>query len=338
MTQRVTIVDVAAAAGVSISSVSSALNGRPGVSERTRARIRRTADDLGFVPSLRGRSLSARRAFAVGLVVHRDPAVLGSDPFFGGFIGGLEQVLDPAGYALILQIGASRGDTLDRYRRLAGDRRVDGVVLDELVVDDPRLPLVQGLGLPAVAVNPEPGCALPAVRQDDAGGVAELVAHLVGLGHRRFAHVAGPARMVHAVHRAAVWRAALRAAGQDPGVVVEADFTYGGGARAAAVLLGRPDPPTAVFCANDLAAIGFVAEADRRGRRVPEDLSVAGFDGIELGAYVRPGLTTLTTTPHVIGAAAARLLLAAVEGTAGEDVRVAPAHLLVRGSTGPAPG
>ena len=156
MAERVTIVEVAARAGVAISSVSSALNGRPGVSEQTRARIRQAADDLGFVPSVRGRSLSAKRAFTVGLVVHRDPFVLESDPFFGSFIGGLESVLDPRGYALILQMGSAADETLDRYRRLAAGRRVDGVFLNELVVDDPRVALVQQLGLPAVGVNPAP--------------------------------------------------------------------------------------------------------------------------------------------------------------------------------------
>jgi DNA-binding LacI/PurR family transcriptional regulator len=349
VTDRVTIVEVAARAGVAISSVSSALNDRPGVSEQTRARIKQAASDLGFVPSVRGRSLSAKRAFTVGLVVHRDPFVLESDPFFGSFIGGLESVLDPRGYALILQMGSAADETLDRYRRLAAGRRVDGVFLNELVVDDPRVDLVQQLGLPAVGVNPAPGFPLPAVRQDVSTGVRELVAHLVQLGHRRFAHVAGPSRFVHAVHRVEAWREALVAAGRDPGVLVEADFTYEGGRRAAADLLTRDDPPTAVFCANDLAAIGFMAEADARGVRVPGDVSVAGFDGIELGTYVRPALTTLTTAPRLLGAEAARLLLAAVEGPDAEGAAradglapavahadIEPARLLVRASTGPA--
>jgi DNA-binding LacI/PurR family transcriptional regulator len=108
MTHRVTIVDVAARAGVAISSVSSALNDRPGVSESTRRRILTAAKDLGFVPSIRARSLSAKRAFAVGLVVQRDPDVLESDPFFGSFIGGVESVLGSRGYALVLQMGAGR--------------------------------------------------------------------------------------------------------------------------------------------------------------------------------------------------------------------------------------
>ncbi|VXB86019.1 LacI family DNA-binding transcriptional regulator [Frigoribacterium sp. 9N] len=340
MAERVTIVEVAARAGVAISSVSSALNGRPGVSEQTRARIRQAADDLGFVPSVRGRSLSAKRAFTVGLVVHRDPFVLESDPFFGSFIGGLESVLDPRGYALILQMGSAADEPLDRYRRLAAGRRVDGVVLNELTVDDPRVELVRELDLPAVGVNPAGDFPLPAVRQDDSAGIGELVEHLVSLGHRRFAHVAGPGRFVHSRRRGAAWRDAVVGAGHEPGAVVEADFTYDGGARAAARLFGPDAPvhdrPTAVFCANDLAAIGFMTELDRLGVRVPDDVSVAGFDGIELGSYVRPGLTTLTTAPRLIGAEAARLLLSAVEGEAVTDAEIEPARLLVRASTGSA--
>ncbi|WP_423923090.1 LacI family DNA-binding transcriptional regulator [Frigoribacterium sp. 2-23] len=340
MAERVTIVEVAARAGVAISSVSSALNDRPGVSEQTRARIKQAASDLGFVPSVRGRSLSAKRAFTVGLVVHRDPFVLESDPFFGSFIGGLESVLDPRGYALILQIGSAADETLDRYRRLAAGRRVDGVVLNELTVDDPRVPLVRELDLPAIAVNPAAGFPLPAVRQDDSAGIGELVEHLVALGHRRFAHVAGPGHFIHAQHRSEAWRRALVAAGHDPGVVVDADFTYDAGARAARQLFetgASSDRPTAVFCANDLAAIGFMAEADRLGLRVPDDVSVAGFDGIELGSYVRPGLTTMSTAPRLIGAEAARLLLLAIDGGPVADATIEPARLLVRASTGPAP-
>ncbi|GAA4674777.1 LacI family DNA-binding transcriptional regulator [Frondihabitans cladoniiphilus] len=348
MPPRVTIVDVAARAGVAISSVSSALNNRPGVSDDTRKRILEAAEDLGFVPSLRGRSLSAKRAFAVGLVVHRDPYVLESDPFFGSFIGGIETVLDPRGYALILQMGSERVETLDRYRSLAANRRVDGVFLNELGVDDPRIPLVQELGLPAVGVNAGPAFPLPAVRQDHGRGIAELVDHFVTLGHRRFAHVSGPHEFIHGHQRRRAWGDALAAAGMEPGVVVEGDFTYEGGVSAADRVFGggsreaRPVHPTAVFCSNDLSAIGFMARASELGFRVPEDVSVAGYDGIELGTYVRPALTTIRTNPRLIGREAARMLLDAIdacpEGTRRiPDVDVDPAHLLVRSSTGPAP-
>lgn len=339
MSRRVTIVDVAQRAGVSISSVSSALNNRPGVSEETRERIVATAKDLGFVPSLRGKSLSGRRAFAVGLVVHRDRDVLELDPFFGGFIGGIEEGIDARSFGLVLQISASSAGVLDKYRRLAADRRVDGVFLNELEVDDPRVELVQELGLPAVGVNAERGFALPAVRQDHEPGIRELVRHLVSLGHTHIAHVGGPPQFLHSGQREAAWRAALRDSGLVPGQVVPGAFTYAGGMEAASALmaLSEHDRPTAVFCANDLSAMGFIAQAHHLGFDVPRDISVAGFDGIQLGTYVRPSMTTLQTSPRLIGYEAARLLLEVIDGQLVADVQIPAAQLLVRQSTGAAP-
>ena len=136
--RRPTIDDVARAAQVSKGAVSFALNGRPGVAETTRARILAAADELGWTPSASARSLSTQRALAVGLVVAREPELLGADPFFPPFIAGIETVLARRGHALVLQVPPSADAELDGYRRLAADRRVDGVFLSDLRVDDPR--------------------------------------------------------------------------------------------------------------------------------------------------------------------------------------------------------
>ncbi len=333
MADRVTIVDVAARAGVAISSASSALNNRPGVSEATRLRVRAAADDLRYVPSLRGKSLSSKRAFAVGLVLNRDPDVLESDPFFGGFLGGIVSVLDSHGYALVLQMGEGPEATLDRYRRLAADRRVDGVFLSELVVDDPRIALLDALHLPAVAINADTPFPFPAVRQDHRPAVFELVDYLLGEGHQTIAHVTGPRQYIHARQREDAWRDALTSADVVVGPTVEGDFTFEGGRRAARELLGRVDSPTAVFCGNDLTAIGFMSEAREMGVRIPEDVSVSGYDGIEMGSYFQPMLTTLRTSPHHIGAESARMLVDVVRGAAMEDSTIEPAELIIRGST-----
>jgi DNA-binding LacI/PurR family transcriptional regulator len=148
--RRVTILDVAAQAGVSIASVSAALNERPGVSDETRARILSVAEQLGWVPSLRGRSLSGKRAYAVGLVIERPSSVIESDPFFAGFLAGVEVVLSRKGYALV-----------------ALDHRIDGAFLTDMARNDARVPMLQDLELPAVAVNPAADCGVPAVRQTD---------------------------------------------------------------------------------------------------------------------------------------------------------------------------
>ncbi|MCU1527747.1 MAG: LacI family transcriptional regulator [Frondihabitans sp.] len=341
MTRRVTIVDVAERAGVAISSVSSALNDRPGVSEATRIRIQEAARDLGFVASLRGKSLSAKRAYTVGLIVSRDPDVFEEDPFFGGFLGGIESVLAGRGYALVLQMSTTADENTDRYRRMALDRRVDGVFLSEITVEDPRFPLLRELQLPAVAITESPSEWSPAVVQDNTASLHDLVSHLYSLGHRRFAHVSGPAEFVHANQRRDVWRAALRSRGIRDDIVVEGDFTYAGGAAAASALLTDSQDagsrPTAVFCANDLTAAGFMARAGDLGFDVPGDLSVAGFDGTALGTYIRPSLTTVSTSPRSLGAKAAALLLDAIEGKPVTNVAADPRTLIIRESTGPAP-
>jgi DNA-binding LacI/PurR family transcriptional regulator len=333
MSRRITIVDVAKRAEVSISSVSSALNGGGEVSESTRQRILKAADELGWVPSLRGRSLSGKRAFAVGLVVQRPPEVLSSDPFFSAFISGVEAVLEPSGQALVLQMAPDADASTARYRRLIAEHRVDGVFLDEIRVDDPRIPLLRELGVPAVAVNPDEDAPFPSVRQGYRDAIDAVVDHLVGLGHRRIAHVTGAMDFIHARQRLAAWRSALERAGLEPGPVVEGDFTLASGTVAADALLADRRGATAVVCANDLMAIGLMARAADRGISVPGDLSVTGYDGNELGTFMRPSLTTVMTSPSAIGSAAARLLLDVVAGKAVEDVEIAPARLVARGST-----
>ncbi|WP_223693848.1 LacI family DNA-binding transcriptional regulator [Leifsonia poae] len=332
-----TIIDVANRAGVAISSVSSALNGRPGVSEATRERIVQVANELGFVPSLHGKSLSGKRSYTVGLVVQRDPEVLELDPFFGGFIAGVEEAIDPRGYALVLQVGARPAEILQRYRKLTADRRVDGIFMLDLEVDDPRIPLVQELELPAVAVNPDDDFPLPAVRQDADGGVRATVQHLVGLGHRRIGYVGGRAQLIHSVQRERAWRGALLEVGLEPGPVIPGDFSYIGGAAAATAMLALDEPPTAVMCANDLSAMGFIARAEDLGIDVPGGLSVAGFDDIRLGTYVRPALTTVRTAPREIGRESGRLLINLIEGHDVGDTRIADAELVVRDSTSVVP-
>lgn len=334
------ITDVAREAGVAISSASAALNHKPGVSDATRARVLAVAEELGYVPSLRGRSLSSKRAFTVGLVMEREPDVMSDDPFFGSFIGGIEESLAPRGYALAVRVGQDIAASEARYVELASNRRVDGVFLTDLRVDDPRIAPVYERGLPAVGVNPAPdGFPFPSVRQDGTEALTELLQWLVRLGHTRIAHVSGPLEYLHSVDRRSCFCATLADLGLDPSVCVEADFTYAGGYRAAEQLLALSPRPTAVFCANDLMAVGVMNRALDCGLRIPEDLSVAGYDGVALGTYTRPPLTTIQTSPRLLGRAAASLLLDAVDGRVTPSVRVEVprAHVVARGTVGAAP-
>ncbi|SER94719.1 DNA-binding transcriptional regulator, LacI/PurR family [Propionibacterium cyclohexanicum] len=331
--------DVAGRAGVAISSASAALNDKPGVSDETRARILSVAKDLGYVPSWRGRSLSAKRAFTVGLVVERDPDVMGDDPFFGAFVGGIEESLGPRGYALAVRVSRDARAAATGYRELAGNRRVDGVFLNELLVDDPRPESMLRWGMPAVGINPGPGeFVFPTVRQDGTKAIVEALRWLARIGHRTIAHVAGPLRYVHAVERLEAFRSVLLDLGLDPSLVTEGDFTYQGGYEAADRLLAVSPRPTAVFCANDLTAVGVMNRALDLGMKVPADLSVIGYDGIAMGGYTRPTLTTIKTSPRALGRQSARLLLDLIEGSLPMDAQasVPEARLVVRSSAGPA--
>jgi DNA-binding LacI/PurR family transcriptional regulator len=330
---RVTIADVAREAGVSKGLVSFALNDRPGVAPETRSRILGVAGALGWTPSLRARSLSSKKSFALGLVMARDPEVLGSDPFFTSFLAGVETILAPQGLALVLSVVPDEATELATYRTLATDGRVDGVFVTDLRHDDPRIPCLTELGLPAVTLGrPDQASAFPAVCIDDTHGVTETVRHLAGLGHKRIAHVAGSPTMLHGSRRRTAFTEAMHAAGLDAGQVVETDFSISAGADATRRLLGQPLPPTAIVFANDPMAIAGIGVAQELGVRVPEDLSITGFDDIEFARYVYPALTTVGATPLVWGRAAATTLLALIRTGRSDDVELPAARLTIRGS------
>ena len=332
---RPTIADVATRAGVSKGAVSLALNGRPGLAQATVERIIAAADELRWRPSNRARSLSVSKAFALGLVITRDPGVLSSDPFFPAFIAGVESVLGPNGQALVLQVVTAGEDEEAGYQRLAQAGRVDGVFLSDLRHDDPRIELLASLGMPAVTLNrPEGSSPFPAVLLDDRPGTVEVVQHLLDLGHRRIAHVAGPPAFVHATARSEAFASALAEAGLEPVGIEGSDFTAAGGIEATRRLLALPEPPTAIVYANDRMAIAGLSAAQAAGLTVPNDLSIAGFDDSEISEYVHPGLTTVRADPFRFGEAAAHTLNQVVDGAADvPDVELPPAQLVVRRST-----
>lgn len=338
MTRRTTIEDVAAQAGVSKGTVSFVLNGRAGVASATRQRVLDAVRELGWTPNQQARSLSKSRAYTLGMVLARDPALLGSDPFFAPFIAGVEMFLAPLGQALLLRFVNDDAEAA-AYQALAVEKRVDGVIISDLRKADPRIAMVEQLGLPAVTLNrPTVRSTLPAVRMDDRAGVVAAVEHLVAAGHRRIAHVGGPAKYLHAVGRRRAWEAALRRHGLDPVYFVASDFTAAGGAAATRELLEhRSDRPTAIIYANDLMAMAGMASAQQLGMDIPADLSVVGFDDAELSAFLHPALTTVRTDAVRFGRTAAEALLALIEGESSSDRELPAAQLVVRDSTATAP-
>ncbi|MFJ4717016.1 LacI family DNA-binding transcriptional regulator [Streptomyces sp. NPDC088785] len=331
---RPTIKAVAAAAGVSTAAVSQAFNDKGRLAESTRRRILAAAVDLGWSPSASASALRSARTRTLALVVRRPTDVLGADPHFSELITGIEGELAPRGYGLLLHLVADVAEEGALYERLAAGKRVDGAVLTDARADDPRPALLARLGLPAVLLGaPTPG--VPVVGLADQGaGVREVAAHLRERGHRRVAYVAGPAELAHTRLRLAAFQEAL---GPVPAAVLHTDFSEAAAVAATKDLLARADRPTALVYANDSMAVCGIGTAQRAGLRVPEDLSVVGYDNLPLGRWLHPRLTTVDQQVQRVGAAAARALLA----RCGEDVPDVPLDgrpaLLVRESTGPAP-
>lgn len=337
MGRRPTIADVARRAGVSRSSVSFALNDRPGLAQETKARILEAAKDLGWAPSRPARALSLGKAGALGLVLTREPELIGADPFFPAFIAGVESVLAERGDGLVLHVTPA-ADERSVYERLAADRRVDGVLLTDLRQDDPRPAMMAEFDLPAVVVGrPEFGGGLCAVELDDRPAYEAAIRCLAALGHRRIAHVEGPQEFRHAQRRRAAWADTLSELGLAEGPLRSGGFTAEGGAAATRELLALAEPPTAIVYGNDLAATAGLAVAQETGVPVPERLSVVGYDDTVLARYTHPPLTSARADAHGWGAAAARALDEVISEGSAPDVVLPPAEFLPRGSIGPAP-
>jgi DNA-binding LacI/PurR family transcriptional regulator len=311
--------------------VSFAVNGRPGVSEATRERILRAADALGWQPSAHARALTDARARAIGLVLARDPTQLEADAFFVRFLSGLERTLAPRDHALLLQLVPATTVDTGAYERLAASGRVDGFILTDVERDDPRIAVLESAGLPAVvAGRPGTGCPFPWVETEHGRGMRAAAAHLAGLGHERIGLLAGPAALDYVRVRAEEWRRGIAAAGGEPGPVVHAE-PGNSPAPAAARLLASG--ATAVAATSDVLALSLMAVARSQGRRVPEDLSVTGFDDSALAALAAPPLTSVRVDYAEFGAAAAAALLAAIDGEQLPPARLSEPQLVVRSST-----
>jgi len=233
--RRVTIADIALRAGVSKGAVSYALNGRPGISEVTRQRILKIADDLGWYPNSAARALSGARAGACGLVLARPARTLAFETFFMELIAGIEMELSSRSVGLTLQVVHDLEAEMAVYRRWWAERRVDGVLVVDPRLDDPRIEQIEKLGLPAVIIGgPEGTGNLSAVWSDDAGAVVDVVRYLARLGHQRIARVAGVPEFLSTEARTEAYLATMAELSLPPRVVTT-DFMAESGARVAMI-------------------------------------------------------------------------------------------------------
>ena len=326
-----TIAEVAKQAGVGVATVSRVLNGSAAVREATRQRVLDAIEDLGYAPNAAARALSTGRSLAVAVV-----APFFTRPSVMERLRGVSHVLAGAGYQLVLFDVERPGEAADYFRRLSAGGGLDALLSISLCPADEDLARFAAAGVPVVLVD-HPHPSLPAVSTDDVAGGRLATEHLLELGHRRIAFLGdfehNEYGFLSSARRRAGYEEALAAAGAevDPALVLRGSHQRETAAALTREALDRSDPPTALFAASDTQAVGALEGAESLGARVPGDLSVVGYDDIELARHA--GLTTVAQPLETSGATGAEMVLTALEGgpIGGREL---PVTLVVRHTTG----
>jgi LacI family transcriptional regulator len=329
-----TLADVANHAGVSTMTASRALNGRSGVAQSTRDRVLAASKALGYVANISARGLVGGRMNILGMVV---PDL--ATQYTGEVVAGAGNAANELGFDLLLYTTSS---DLGREREravLLTNGLADGILA--VLPQDPEnvLGALSKSGMPVVIVDHRGAVTnLPAIATDNYAGARLAVEHLVALGHRRIGFLEGMGGVDCSRERLRGYREGLINAGIkfDPKLVRPGEFRQPAGFQATTVLLEQSSPPTAIFAANDLSAFGAIEAIKERGLRVPDDVSVVGFDDIPMASQVFPALTTIRQPLHEMGATAVKLLASMVSGLNPITQRIKlPTELIVRASTGP---
>jgi LacI family transcriptional regulator len=335
---RVTSRDIAREAGVSQPTVSRALRGDPRVAPATAALIEATARRLGYVPHAAARTLSTRRTGTVAIVVADI-----TNPFYPELVEALHEELGRAGYRSVLlnERTDARGD--DGLGPLLRGGLVDGAIVATATNDDRTRTLLAQEQAPIVQLVREvDGAARDAVVAENRGGAALAAELLVRLGHRRIGRIAGPREASTTRERDAGFADALQRLGApaDSALRRAGEYAHRAGYQGCLELLDLAQPPTAIFCGNDVIALGALDAARRRRVRVPDELSIVGFDDISLAGWESFRLTTVRQPLAEMAHAAARTLVRRIEEAPDEPPRrtVFPTELIQRATTGPAPG
>ncbi|WP_283805786.1 LacI family DNA-binding transcriptional regulator [Bradyrhizobium sp. STM 3809] len=331
---RPTIKDVAARCGVHPSTVSRALSPamKHLVADDVAARIQAAANAIGYRLNMAAKGLRTGRSGLIGVLA---PDI--ADPGFPPVLSGIADHLNAEGYATIVVDVGSKGSEQDLVDRLIA-RGVDGLVLATVTLRDDVVQHCQDAALPVVLVNRVDAAGLlPSAASDDAAGMRLAVEHLVGLGHQRIGHVAGPQHISTGARRRAGFEASVRDAGlpaRHAPIEIADAYTRAAGREAALRLLARRTRPTAIVAANDLLALGVYDALAARGLACPGDVSVVGHNDMPFVDLVSPPLTTVRIAQRDMGEAAARLLLARIadRGVVDDHIVLAP-QIIIRGST-----
>ena len=328
----VTITDVAARAGVSSATVSRVLQGSPRVSRAALERVQAAIAELEYRPSGVARSLRSQQTGTLGLIVTNI-----TNPFYPEIVRGAEDAAQRMGASIILCNAAEDPEREIAYLELLLERRVDGVIVAAGGLTQRHEDFLSAFPSPLVLVNAAlPGGQVPAVLSDDEGGGRAAAAHVLELGHTRLIHISGPEVREAVSLRLDGVRAAIAAADADVTLEVVDGEGYLAGGLAAREVAGRLRPPYAIIAHNDLTAVGAMHALFDLGIRVPDEVSVIGFDDIALAAFTNPGLTTIAQDKYAMGHLAVEMIARLRSGEAVRGDQVLPVRLVVRGSTGPA--
>jgi LacI family transcriptional regulator len=335
--RRVTIADVARHAGVSTAAVSKVLRNAYGVSADMSQRVRSSMTELGYRPHAAARSMRGR-SFTIGLLLDNI-----RNPFYGDFLDGVTDALVKTDFQVLV---GSAGFTAQSQSRLADamiDRAMDGLILVAPSMSRSQV-IVVAKTIPTVVIgHHDTGDEYDSVVDDDRAGATLVVDHLVALGHRRIAHASATAKAGQWTRRPEQVRSdgyqqAMHRHGLDEAVAIAGtSYSEEGGYQAGRELLSRPDRPTAIFAGADFAALGVLRAASELGLRIPDDLSLAGYDNTTLAASAPINLTSVDQAAHDLGATAARLLGERMDGRSRSVLTSTAPRLIIRSTTGPPP-
>lgn len=334
--QHVSIKDIARAANVSHPTVSRALSDSPLVNGETAKRIRKIAASLGYRPSAIARSLATKKTKTIGVVVTSI-----ADPFIADVISGVEEAANDHGYSVFLANSNANPDREVKVVHSFHERRVDGILVTASRVGALYVPLLSQLKVPIVLINnqhpDETDEFIYSVTIDNIKASTEVMRHLIGLGHKRIAYIGDRGGFQSDIERLAGYRQGLAAAGYSflPELVVQGDGKPEGGAEAMERLLALSSPPTAVFCYNDMSALGALRVLNAHGIKVPEDLSVVGFDDLAIASYTSPLLTTVSQPKQQMGRLAMEILIKLLSRIDSKTNIKVEGELVVRESTAP---
>ncbi len=333
-----TLEQVAKLAGVSRSTVSRVINNHPNVRPEVRERVWQGIRELGYQPHAAARSLVTRRTQIIGMIIPETVTKLFTDPFFPLLLRGATEACNTHHYQLMLSLFTAGTNREELYRRILRGRYLDGVIVASVSLKDPIILSLLNDNIPFVSVGRYPDERVNYVDVDNVGGARMAVEHLIRLGHRRIATITGPLDMPVSQDRLAGYRQALEANGIpiDESLIMEGDFTEGGGMLAMQKLLSAS--PTAVFVASDMMAVGALKALRQAGLRVPDDIALVSFDDIPLASAIEPPLTTVRQPIERLGSIAVEVLLSLLEKAHEKQATaqriILPTELVIRASCG----